>query len=91
MLAWGAMILVLIPLLGIALYALRYYQRRQREMQQRFAVDPTDDSAEPLNGMAERKSSPLRTDNTPWWHWHRWTGGDEEPHYFPLSDISERE
>jgi hypothetical protein len=82
------MILVLIPLLGVALYALRYYQRRQREMQQRFAVDPIDESAEPLNGMAERKSFPLRA-GMPWWNWRRWIGEDE-PHYFPLSERSPR-
>ncbi|KAJ5624836.1 hypothetical protein N7510_001145 [Penicillium lagena] len=88
MLAWGAMILVLVPLAGIVVYGLRYYQRRQREMQQRFAVRPHDESAEPLNGMAERKPFPLRTD-MPWWNWRRWTGEDE-PHYFPLSERSPR-
>ncbi|KAJ5819537.1 hypothetical protein N7474_005128 [Penicillium riverlandense] len=89
MLAWGAMILVLIPLIGIAVYALRYYQRRQREMQQRFAVDPTDESVEPLNGMAEGKPFPMRT-GMPWWNWRRWIGEEDEPHYFPLSERSPR-
>ncbi|KAJ5623776.1 hypothetical protein N7510_000085 [Penicillium lagena] len=86
LLAGSAMILVLISITAGAIYGIRYCRKRQQHF-----INLHDEAAEPLNGMAERKSSPPRTDNMPWWHWRRWTGEDEEPHYFPLSEISERE
>ena len=66
---------------GGSYYAYRYHERRQR-------LDPLDDqeSAEPLNGMAERKGS-FNPGELPWWNWKRYTGGDDG-HYFPLSDRS---
>ncbi|KAJ5614011.1 hypothetical protein N7528_007665 [Penicillium herquei] len=78
---WGGIIILSLPLLGGAYYGYRSYQRRQR-------LDPLDDheSAEPLNGMAERKA-PIQSSDLPWWNWKRWTGGDEG-HYFPLTDRS---
>ena len=81
-LAWGGAALVFLFLLGGGYYAYRYYQRRQR-------LDPLDDheSAEPLNGMSERKAPPPGSSNLPWWNWRRWTGEDESQ-YFPLADRS---
>lgn len=82
LLVLGAVIAVLLPSLAGSYFVYRYYQRRQRP-------DPLDDQdlSEPLNGMTERKSPPLRSTDLPWWHWRRWTV-DEEPQYFPLADRS---
>ncbi|KAJ5664478.1 hypothetical protein N7507_005209 [Penicillium longicatenatum] len=77
---WTGVVFLLLPLLGGVYYGFRYYQSQR--------LDPLDDeSAEPLNGIAERKAPPRHTNDLPWWNWKRWTGGDEG-HYLPLADRS---
>ncbi|OQE25560.1 hypothetical protein PENSTE_c006G01564 [Penicillium steckii] len=80
--AWGAVLLVLVPIIAAGYYGYRYYLNRQR----RLAALATDtESSEPLNGYAEHKS-PLQ-DELPWWNWRRWTAS-AEMYYYPLADRS---
>ncbi|KAJ5096839.1 hypothetical protein N7456_007560 [Penicillium angulare] len=76
---WAGIVLLCLSFLGGGYYAYRY-RRNQR-------LDPLNDSesAESLNGMAERKSPPRHSGGFPWWNWKRWIGGEED-YYLPISD-----
>ncbi|CAI7678975.1 unnamed protein product [Penicillium pancosmium] len=81
LLAWGAILFVLGPIVIAGYYARRYYQRRQRP----DSLDSDSEASEPLGGYTEHKS-PAPSD-LPWWNLRRWTA-QAEMRYFPLVDRS---
>ncbi|CAI7632381.1 unnamed protein product [Penicillium viridicatum] len=82
LLAWAIVPLVAIPLFGGMFLAHRYYARYS------FNKLRDQESSGSMNGMAERKHSPLQATDLPWWNWHRWIGEDEAVSYFPLGERS---
>jgi len=74
--------MVTIPLFTGVYFAYRYYTKNSLDHLR------DQESSEPLNDMEERKNSPVKTTDLPWWNWRRWTGEGEPSDYFPLRERS---
>ncbi|CDM34811.1 hypothetical protein DTO013E5_3279 [Penicillium roqueforti] len=82
LLAWGAVLLVAIPLFAGIFLAHRYYTRHSLTQLR------DQESSTPVDGTAERKHPPVQATDLRWWNWRRWVGEDETTSYFPLVERS---
>ncbi|KAJ5500794.1 hypothetical protein N7453_009845 [Penicillium expansum] len=82
LLAWGAVLIVAIPLFAGVFLAHRYYARHWFNQMQ------DQESCGPMNGTVERKHPPVQATDLAWWNWRRWVGEDEAASYLPLGERS---
>ncbi|KAJ6191106.1 hypothetical protein N7519_001127 [Penicillium mononematosum] len=80
LLAWGTVLLVVIPLFAGAFLGHRYYTRHSLNQSE------DQESSGLMNEMAERKHPPLQATDLPWWNWRRWFSEDEATSYLPLGE-----
>ncbi|KAJ5834139.1 hypothetical protein N7447_000165 [Penicillium robsamsonii] len=82
LLAWGTVLLVLIPIFAGAFLTHRWCIKHSLKQlrDQEFSG--------PMDGTIERKHPPVQATDLPWWNWHRWITGDEATSYFPLHERS---
>ncbi|KAJ5274701.1 hypothetical protein N7505_003246 [Penicillium chrysogenum] len=80
LLAWGTVLLVVIPLFAGAFLGHRYYTRHSLNQSE------DQESSGLMNDMPERKHPPLQATDLPWWNWRRWFGEDEATSYLPLGE-----
>ncbi|KXG50693.1 uncharacterized protein PGRI_044600 [Penicillium griseofulvum] len=82
LLAWGAVLLVAIPLLAGIFLTHRYYTMRSLKKLR------DQESSRPIGDMAERKRPPVQVADLPWWNWRWWIEEDETNSYSPLGEWS---
>ncbi|KAB8237322.1 MFS general substrate transporter [Aspergillus alliaceus] len=70
---------------AVGIVALGLYAVLRRWRRTRHHVHPMREraSSEPLDDGADVRKQPGQGSEAPWWHWRRWIGGSDGPHYFP--------